>query len=67
MTRIARKSAGEQYGAPVFGSYEELLAQTWMPWSWLREYQAWRLTRLAAQAGRHILCEKPWRRLQPKA
>jgi predicted dehydrogenase len=54
------KSAGELYGAPVYDSYEALLAAdidaVVIGSENIRHKE---LTRMAAQAGRHVLCEKP--------
>lgn len=52
---------GERYGAPVFASYEALLAspeiEAVVICSENARHRA--LTEMAAQAGKHVLCEKP--------
>ncbi len=54
------RAAGEQYGAPVFDSYEELLsAEIDAVVIGSENIRHAELTRMAAEAGRHVLCEKP--------
>ncbi|MCS6776161.1 MAG: Gfo/Idh/MocA family oxidoreductase [Chloroherpetonaceae bacterium] len=52
---------GQKYGAPVFASYEALLAspevEAVVICSENARHRA--LTEMAAQAGKHVLCEKP--------
>src|SRR5438046_2405106 len=54
------RSAGAMYDAPVFDSYEALLAAdidaVVIGSENIRHAE---LTRMAADAGRHVLCEKP--------
>ena len=54
------RAVGEHYGAPVFASYGELLASdidaVVIGSENIRHAE---LARMAAEAGRHVLCEKP--------
>jgi predicted dehydrogenase len=57
---VRARQAGAQYGAPVFESYDALLAANIDAVVIASEnIRHMELTRKAAAAGRHVLCEKP--------
>src|SRR5216684_2372132 len=55
------RAAAATYGCPVYNSVDELLSKVEIADNCLPTFLHQATLKQAAQAGRHIVCEKPWR------